>query len=135
MALDERRRSVIQKYYSHGNPGQVRCPPMGLSVSQRTWLVRGLIVLLALYVVFAGYIAWAMHQPPERFARVMSHMPGAVFLVLPFETFWTHARTGELRLGDPAPDFSLLKLDKSERVRLSSLTASQPVVLVFGSYT
>ena len=39
------------------------------------------------------------------------------------------------RPGDPAPDFSLLKLDKSERIQLSQLTAKQPVVLVFGSYT
>jgi len=28
-----------------------------------------------------------------------------------------------------------MKLDKSERIQLSSLTAHQPVVLVFGSYT
>ncbi len=109
---------------------------MGLSVSQKTWLVRGLIVVLVLYGVYAGYIVWAMRQPPETFARVMSHMPGpAVFLTLPFETFWTHARAGELRPGAAAPDFSLLKLDQSERVQLSSLTAKQPVVLVFGSYT
>lgn len=110
--------------------------PMGMSVSQKTCLVRGLIVVLVLYVVFAGYIVWAMRQPPETFARVMSHMPGpAVFLTLPFETLWTHTRAGELRPGDAAPDFSLLKLDKTERVQLSSLTARQPVVLVFGSYT
>ena len=37
--------------------------------------------------------------------------------------------------GDAAPDFSLLKLDKTERVQLSSLNKEQPVVLVFGSYT
>jgi peroxiredoxin len=48
---------------------------------------------------------------------------------------WTHARAGRLQTGDPAPDFSLLKLDKSANVQLSSLTAQQPVVLVFGSYT
>jgi hypothetical protein len=89
---------------------------MGMSVSQKTWLVRGLIAVLVLYV--------------------MSHMPGpAAFLLFPFETAWTHARAGELRPGDPAPDFDLLKLDKSARVHLSTLTAQQPVVLVFGSYT
>ena len=32
-------------------------------------------------------------------------------------------------------DFSLLKLDKTERVQLSALNQHQPVVLVFGSYT
>ncbi len=109
---------------------------MGMSPSTKTWLIRGLIVVLVFYVAYAGYIVWAMRQPPETFARVMSHMPGpAVFLTLPFETLWTHERAGELRPGDPAPDFSLLKLDKSARVQLSSLTATQPVVLVFGSYT
>jgi peroxiredoxin len=48
---------------------------------------------------------------------------------------WTHARAGHLQAGDAAPDFSLTKLDKSATVQLSALTATQPVVLVFGSYT
>ena len=108
---------------------------MGMRVSRKT-VVRVLVVVLILYVAFAGYVTRAMRQPPETFARVMSHMPGpVVFLAFPFETFWTHERAGELHPGDAAPDFSLLKLDKSERVQLSSLTARQPVVLVFGSYT
>ncbi len=78
-----------------------------------------------------------MRQPPETFARFMSKIPGPVaFLVLPFETLWTHARAGHLEVGDTAPDFSLMKLDKSASVQLSSLTAQgQPVVLIFGSYT
>jgi hypothetical protein len=77
-----------------------------------------------------------MNQPPETFGRVMSRMPGpAVFLLAPFETFWMHARAGTLHTGDSAPDFALMKLDHSERVQLSALTAKQPVVLVFGSYT
>jgi hypothetical protein len=66
----------------------------------------------------------------------MAKLPGPVpFLLFPFETAWTHARAGSLRVGDPAPDFSLLKLDRSERVRFSELNRAQPVVLVFGSYT
>jgi hypothetical protein len=111
---------------------------MGISVTQnqRKWLVRTIVLVLILYLTFGGYIVWAMRQPPETFARVMSRMPAAVvFLSLPFETLWTHARAGELRPGDAAPDFSLLKLDKSDRVQLSALTAKEPVVLVFGSYT
>jgi hypothetical protein len=109
---------------------------MGMSVSLRTVLLRIFAGALVLYVAFAGYVVWAMRQPPETFARVMSHLPGSVvFLAFPFETVWTHARAGELHPGDAAPDFSLLKLDKTERVQLSSLTAHQPVVLVFGSYT
>ena len=110
--------------------------PMGISTSKKKWAIRAAVVVVVLYGAYASYIVWAMRQPPETFARVMSRMPGpAVFLTLPFETLWTHERAGGLQAGDRAPDFSLLKLDKSERVQLSSLTAKQPVVLVFGSYT
>jgi hypothetical protein len=78
-----------------------------------------------------------MRQPPDKFARVMARIPGPVaFLVLPFETLWTRARAGALQVGDPAPDFSLMKLDKSAQIQLSALKAQRkPVVLVFGSYT
>jgi hypothetical protein len=102
----------------------------------RPLLTRLLTALLVAYIAFVGLIWWAMHQPPETFGRVMSHMPvPAAFVLAPFETMWTHARAGTLFAGDPAPDFSLMKLDKTERIQLSSLTAKQPVVLVFGSYT
>jgi len=78
-----------------------------------------------------------MLQPPEQFGHVMAKIPGPIpFLVLPFETLWLRARAGKLAVGDRAPDFVLTKLDKSDQVRLSSLTAQgRPVVLVFGSYT
>jgi len=103
---------------------------------RKPWLIRTLAAVLILYVVFVSVIWWAMRQPPETFARVMARMPGpVVFLLAPFETLWTQARAGTLHPGDPAPDFALMKLDKSERVQLSSLTVRQPVVLVFGSYT
>jgi hypothetical protein len=98
-----------------------------------------LTVLLTVAVVYAGFAAvvfWAMHQPPEMFGQVMAKMPGpAPFLLFPFESAWLHVRSGSLHLGDAAPDFSLMKLDKSARVQLSDLTAKQPVVLIFGSYT
>jgi hypothetical protein len=102
----------------------------------RSLLLRLLSVLLIAYIGFVGLIWWAMHQPPDTFGRVMSRMPApAAFLLAPFETMWTHARAGTLLPGDAAPDFSLMKLDKAERVQLSALTAKQPVVLIFGSYT
>jgi len=102
----------------------------------RRFLPPLLIGLVLVYSCFATLIWWAMRQPPETFARFMSRMPGpVVFLLFPFETFWTHARAGNLQAGDAAPDFSLMKLDKSATVQLSALTAQQPVVLVFGSYT
>jgi hypothetical protein len=98
-------------------------------------LFRAGIVLVVLYAAFASYIWWAMHQTPETFGRVMQHMPAVAYFLVPFETMWTHARAGHLQTGDRAPDFSLGKLDKSATVQLSSLTATQPVVLLFGSYT
>jgi hypothetical protein len=94
-----------------------------------------LAVVFVLWIGFVGFIWRAMHKPPEDFARVMSHMPWQVFLILPFETLWTCARAGTLTPGDTAPDFALMKLDKTERVRLSDLNQKQPVVMVFGSYT
>ena len=97
--------------------------------------ILGIIALTWALACVALY--GVMRQPPERFARFMAKIPGPVaFLVLPFETLWTHARAGTLQVGDKAPDFSLMKLDKSASVRLSSLTAQgKPVVLIFGSYT
>jgi len=78
-----------------------------------------------------------MRQSPEDFGRVMAKIPGPIpFLVLPFETLWLRARAGSLHIGDHAPDFTLAKLDKSDHIQLSSLTAQgRPVVLIFGSYT
>jgi len=102
----------------------------------RSIMMRVLGVLLLVYIGFVGVIWWSMQQPPETFGRVMSHMPvPAVFVLAPFETLWIHARAGKLHPGEVAPDFALIKVDKSERVQLSALTAKQPVVLVFGSYT
>ena len=101
----------------------------------KKYLLRAAVVLAIFYVCFVGLIWWAMNQPPETFGRVMKHMPDAVFLVAPFETMWMRARAGHLQAGDAAPDFSLVKLDKSATVQLSALSAKQPVVLVFGSYT
>ena len=89
------------------------------------------------WALACGALYEVMRQPPETFARFMAKIPGPVaFLVLPFETLWTHARAGTLQVGDPAPEFSLMKLDKSASVQLSNLTAQgRPVVLIFGSYT
>ena len=104
-------------------------------MAMRKLLPRAVIVLAVGYFIFAGYIWRAMRQPPETFGRVMMRMPGVAYFLVPFETMWTHARAGHLQPGDAAPDFSLTKLDKTATVQLSALTASQPVVLVFGSYT
>jgi hypothetical protein len=115
-----------EKFKSSLNPSPTTRKRLGIAA----------VVLAVVYVAFGSYIWWAMNQPPETFGRVMAKMPGPVpFLLFPFETFWLRARAGNLKVGDAAPDFSLLKLDKTERVQLSALNKQQPVVLVFGSYT
>ena len=100
-------------------------------------LITTICVLAILWLAGCAGIYSVMRRPPERFASVMARIPGPVaFLVLPFETLWKHARAGTLEIGDPAPDFTLAKLDKTDHVQLSSFTAQgRPVVLVFGSYT
>jgi hypothetical protein len=94
-----------------------------------------------LLVLFVGYAALlfsvnhAMHRSPEEFGRFMMKMPVAIFLIAPFETMWTHARAGQVKVGDTAPDFTLATFDKRAHVNLASLRNDKPVVLVFGSYT
>lgn len=39
-------------------------------------LLRVGIGLAVLYIAFGSYVWWAMHQPPEKFTKVMSRMPG-----------------------------------------------------------
>ncbi len=105
---------------------------------RRRWIkitARVLVVVFVLWIGFVGFMWRAMYRSPEGFARVMSHLPWEVFLIMPFETLWTQARAGMVHVGDPAPDFSLTKLDKSSTVRLSELNKTQPVVMIFGSYT
>jgi hypothetical protein len=100
-------------------------------------LIRALVVIALVWVLGCGALYRIMRQPPEQFGHFMAKLPGPVpFLLFPFETLWMQARAGSLRVGDLAPDFSLMRLDKSASVQLSALTAQgHPVVLIFGSYT
>ena len=109
---------------------------MSLGLRIRKILLCTVVVLVVAYAAFGAFMWHTMRQPPEDFARVMAKMPGpVVFLLFPFETLWKQARAGTLRVGDPAPDFSLAALDHTGSVQLSALAKQQPVVLVFGSYT
>ena len=92
-------------------------------------------VLAVVWLGFVGFVDWAMHQPPEKFGHVMARMPMPAYFLFPFETMWNQARHGSLKLGDEAPDFTVRTLEARTPVQLASLWASQPVVLVFGSYT
>lgn len=100
-------------------------------------IISAVLAISALWVVGCGVIYSTMRKPPEQFGRAMSKLPGELpFMIFPFETMWMRARAGSLHVGDPAPDFTLAKLDKSAHVQLSSLTAQgKPAVLIFGSYT
>ena len=98
-------------------------------------VIRVVVGLIALQLVLTAGLYWAMRQPPDQFGQVMKHVPMPMMLVLPFETLWMRARAGRVQPGDTAPDFTLPTLDHSATVSLSSFRGSQPVVLVFGSYT
>ena len=95
------------------------------------------IVLIAIpaYIVLLGATVAVMKQPPERFGRIMRHVPGFAFALNPFKPLWLVARDGALQIGDPAPAFNLPTVDKSSFVDLASFREARPVVLVFGSYT
>lgn len=96
----------------------------------------GLTLLAAAWVIGSGLIYHEMCKPPEEFGRFMTRIPPPLaFMAFPFETMWLRARRGSLNVGDAAPDFFLSRLHGKEYVRLSEMHASQPVVLVFGSYT
>jgi hypothetical protein len=93
------------------------------------------LAFVILYVLICGAALAVMYQTPERFSRVMMHVPDAAFIVLPFKPLWFTARAGHLQVGDTAPVFALLTQDQKSAVQLTSFRTAQPVVLVFGSYT
>lgn len=97
-----------------------------------TWL---LLVILALYGSFLVGMFIVMYQPPQRFGRLMAHVPIPAMAIVPFEPMWNVARKGSTRVGELAPDFTLPTADHKTEIRLSSFRGRQPVVLVFGSYT
>jgi hypothetical protein len=60
----------------------------------KRWLGGAIAVLFGLWLLFLGYIDWAMHQPPEVFGHVMARMPMPAYFLFPFETMWIDARKG-----------------------------------------
>jgi len=103
---------------------------------KRYKIFAGITLALALlYGVSTAGLYAAMCQSPERFGAIMSRVPNAAMIILPFEPLWMRARGGHLGVGDRAPDFSLPRLSGGGRVNLSAELREHPVVLVFGSYT
>jgi hypothetical protein len=100
------------------------------------WVLRGIALLVGLYVVLFATVLTAMLRPPEQFGLAMRYLPAPlVWGGLPAPRMWLWARGGTLSEGQPAPDFTLPTLDQKTRVTLSSHRGHRPVVLVFGSYT
>ena len=93
------------------------------------------LVLLVLWLGFAGLMYHEMCKPPAQFTAFMAKLPMIVMLFAPFETLWDRARAGTLEPGDAAPDFRLKTRDGKSEVTLSSFRGNRPVVLIFGSYT
>src|SRR5262245_26115087 len=109
---------------------------MKISKSLTKKLAAACGILAVVWIAGCALIYSEMRKPPEQFAHFMTKIPAPVaFLAFPFETLWTHARRGTVRVGDAASDFALATIDKSGTIRLSALNQQQPVVLIFGSYT
>ena len=107
-----------------------------ISLPSVKWLLRGVVFLIAAYVIFFSAVLLAMLRPPEQFGLIMRRLPAPlVWGALPGPRMWLWARSGNLDEGNLAPDFTLSTHDHRNRVTLSSHRGQRPVVLVFGSYT
>ncbi len=80
---------------------------------------------LCAWIGFVSFLYRAMRQPPEVFGRVMAGMPIPAYFLFPFETMWTHARGGTLKVGDIAPDLQVKTLDDKVPLQSESLWADK----------
>jgi hypothetical protein len=92
------------------------------------------VVFAVFYIAISAALVAVMHHPIV-FGNVMRHVPDPFMMALPFKQLWFVARAGRLKVGDPAPSFSLPTPDKQTHVSLASFRGQKPVVLIFGSYT
>jgi hypothetical protein len=77
-----------------------------------------LLIAVLLLAALAGVIAWKIG-------------PRNVIGMLRYD----QRKEGNLKVGDRAPDVSLVSLDGKTPVRLSEQVGGKPLILVFGSYT
>ncbi len=77
-----------------------------------------LLIAVLLLCAVAGVIAWKIG-------------PKNVIGMLRYD----QRKEGSLKVGDRAPDVSLVSLDGRTRIRVSEHVGGKPLVLVFGSYT
>ncbi|HEV2494447.1 MAG TPA: hypothetical protein VG204_15395 [Terriglobia bacterium] len=92
------------------------------------------VVVVVLYVGLLAGLLVVMRKPIV-FGQAMKRFPEPLFAVVPFKRLWFVARAGQLKVGDPAPDFALPTGDRKSQVALAAFRGAKPVVLVFGSYT
>jgi hypothetical protein len=77
-----------------------------------------LLVAVLLVAAVAGFFVWKMG-------------PRNVIGMLRYD----QRKEGSLKVGDRAPDVSLVSLDGKSPVRISEHVGGRPLILVFGSYT
>jgi hypothetical protein len=119
---------------SFWQPRLVDTSSVGVQFCPMRLLVKVVASAVVVYFSLLAGLFFVMRNPTT-FGRVMRHVPGPAFAVIPFKRLWFVARSGRLKVGDTAPDFRLVTSDKEDQVQLSSFRGHQPVVLVFGSYT
>lgn len=108
---------------------------MMMGMGQSSFLCRnlaisdGAIKLLKWIGIGAGLLILAAVIALSVMAGGLRGAYGMVRYALP------HMRRGTLRVGDNAPDASLLALDGSSRFHIRERTGARPLVIVFGSYT
>lgn len=83
-------------------------------------LNRLLLIAAVLLVAAASLAAWKMGGPRNLWGLLR---------------YGTQRTEGKLKVGDRAPDATLVSLDGHTLVRLAERFGGKPLVLVFGSYT
>ena len=78
------------------------------------------IVLALVLLAFVG-LSFMAGSPKDAYGMVRYALP--------------HMHRGNLRVGDDAPDASLVALDGDARFHIRERTGGKPLVLVFGSFT
>ena len=79
-----------------------------------------LLAVAVLFVAAASLASWKMGGPRN---------------LVGFLRYGTQRTEGNLKVGDRAPEATLVALDGTTPVRLSEQIGGKPLVLVFGSYT
>ncbi|MBS1842208.1 MAG: hypothetical protein JSS69_11190 [Acidobacteria bacterium] len=79
------------------------------------------IAIAALLVIAYGVLSVMAGSPRDAFLMVRYAFP--------------HMRSGNLKVGDPAPDGKLIALNGSDHFQVRQRINGKPLVLVFGSFT